>query len=382
MQGKWLTRNMLLISFSAFFSDMGYQAVLAALPLLLVIVYHAPVYIYGLTVAASYGLGSIMGYIGGKLSDKYGKKKVVVAGNALIPILSFSGIAPNAYDASALFSAGWLSRNFRSPARRSMFSDETNEDNRGRAFGFLNALDVGGGVASVLLLLSLIYFGFHLRYILLLTAIPITVATILLVFVKERHGVKREIYEGSSGKGAYRGVLIATALYGFSFYSLGFPVLTIAQATGMDIPAIASYGLFLLASALFGYFIGTKKLKLIPALGILGYLLSAIGTILLGISYLLHLGLLSLMLSVLIIGMAVGTIDTLEPNLITQVKRQLGEGMGTLTASRSIGLFLGNLIMGILYYFSPIYSYSYATAAAFLAFLVLLVFGGKYSGKI
>ncbi|MCL4344496.1 MAG: MFS transporter [Nitrososphaerota archaeon] len=382
MQQKWLTRNMALISLSAFFSDMGYQAVLAALPVLLVIVYHAPVYVYGVTVAISYGLGSLMGYIGGRLSDKYGKKKIVVAGNALIPFLSFSGIAPNAYSASTMFSAGWLSRNFRSPARKSMFSDETNEENRGRAFGFLNALDVGGGVLSVLMLVLLIYLGTPLKDILMITAIPITVATVLLVFTKERHGVKREVHESGSGSGAYKGVIIATALYGFSYYSLGFPVLTIAQATHMDIPAFASYGVFLLASALFGYFIGTKKLKIITSLGVLGYLLSAIGTMLLGIADFMHLGLPLLMASVLIIGMAIGTIDTLEPNLITQVKRQLGEGMGALTASRSLGLFFGNLVMGILYYFNPVYSYTYAAAAAFLAFIVLMALGGKYSGKI
>jgi len=217
-------QNILLISFSAFFSDLGYQAVLAVLPVLLVIIYHAPVYIYGITVAVSYGFGAILGYLGGTLSDKFGRKKVAVVGNALITLLSFSGLTNNAYEASALFSAGWLSRNFRSPARKALISEEINEDNRGRVFALLNALDVGGGVCSILILLALIYLGIPLRYIILLTAIPIVIATALLVMVKEKHNETRKVNEEASGHGAYRGVLLATALYGFSIYSLGFPV--------------------------------------------------------------------------------------------------------------------------------------------------------------
>ncbi|MFP3130127.1 MAG: MFS transporter [Nitrososphaeria archaeon] len=382
MPVRWLNKNILLISFSAFFSDLGYQAVLAVLPVLLVIIYHAPVYIYGITVAVSYGFGAILGYLGGTLADKFGRKKVAVVGNALITLLSFSGLTNNAYEASALFSAGWLSRNFRSPARKALISEEINEDNRGRVFALLNALDVGGGVCSILILITLIYFGIPLRYIILLTAIPIVIATALLVMVKEKHNESRKVNEEASGHGAYRGVLLATALYGFSIYSLGFPVLTIAQATHMNVPAFASYGLFLLASAVFGYFIGTRKLKLVPALGFLGYMLSAIGTFMLGLSYFFRWGLPALMFSVLIIGMAIGTIDTLEPNLITQVKKQLGEGMGSLTASRSAGLFIGNLTMGFLYYFNPLYSYSYAAAASAIAAAILFILGGKFSGLI
>lgn len=284
MPDEWLNKNILLISFSTFFSDLGYQTVLAVLPVLLVVIYHTPVYIYGITVAISYGFGAVLGYLGGRLADKSGRKKVAVAGNALIPLLSFSGLATSAYEASALFSAGWLSRNFRSPARKALISEEINEDNRGRVFAFLNALDVGGGVCSIIILLTLLYLGISLRYIILLTAIPIIIATALLVMVKEKHTQRRTVHE-ASGRGAYRGVLLATALYGFSVYSLGFPVLTITQATDMDVPAFASYGLFLLASAVFGYLIGTRKLKLIPSLGFLGYLLSAIGTFMLGLSY-------------------------------------------------------------------------------------------------
>ena len=45
---KWLTRDVLLISLSAFFADAGYQALIAGFPIFLVIYLKAPVYMLAL----------------------------------------------------------------------------------------------------------------------------------------------------------------------------------------------------------------------------------------------------------------------------------------------------------------------------------------------
>ncbi|MEM3554749.1 MAG: MFS transporter, partial [Candidatus Micrarchaeaceae archaeon] len=286
MLDKWLTRNILLISFSAFFADLGYQAVVAAIPVFLVIVLHAPAWVFGLTMAISYGLGAFLGYIGGILSDKYGRKKIAIIGNSIIPMLSLTGLASTFSEAAALFSTGWLFRNFRSPARRALLSEEANSKNKGRVFGFLNALDVGGGVISVTMLIALVALGISLRSIFLITIVPLAISTLLLVKVKERRRAKANgrVAKGATGKSiissrAYKGVIIATALYGFSYYSLGFPILTIAQTSGIDTLGFASYALFLATSAIFGYIIGTRKYRIIASLAFMGYILSAIGTI-------------------------------------------------------------------------------------------------------
>ncbi len=382
--GEKITRNALLISLSAFFADFGYQTVVASLPVLLVVVLHAPVYVFGIVVAVSYGLGAIFGYAGGLLSGRYGKKKVTIFGNLLIPILSLSGLATSFYEASVLFTGGWLSRNFRSPARRAMIDDEVSGKNRTAVYGFLNAMDVGGGVLSISVLLSLLYFGVGLRSIILLTAIPILFSSFLLFFVKERKGVSRAAYKIKKNVGtrmrlnrnAFFGVIIATSLYGFSFYSLGFPILTVARYSGNNSLGYLSYLFFLLGSALFGYYVGRKRIAPAYGLGILGYLLSGIATALLGISYLLNLGVVPMYLSILLIGMGVGVIDTLEPSIISIVKAgDIGKGMGSLTASRSVGLLVGNVIMGVLYHFNPAYSYAYAAALSVAAALIVIVFG-------
>ncbi len=380
-----ITKNALLISLSAFFADLGYQTVIAVLPVFLVIILHAPVYVFGLVVAVSYGFGALFGYFGGLLSGKYGKKRVTLIGNILIPILSLSGLASNYYEASALFAGGWLSRNFRSPSRRALIDDEVNDKNRTLVYGFLNAMDVGGGVLSITILLALLYFGLGLRSIILLTAIPILFSSILLLLVKEKKKISGKLRNAGKSmnrvrieKNAFFGVIIATSLYGFSFYSLGFPILTVAEYSGKDALGYLSYLIFLLGSALFGYYIGRKRIRPVYGLGILGYLLSGIATIVLGISYLFGLGILPMYVSILLIGMGVGVIDTMEPSIISVVKSSdIGKGMGALTASRSIGIFLGNLIMGILYTISPVYSYAYAGSLSVLAAVIVLSLGKR-----
>ena len=82
-------------------------------------------------------------------------------------------------------------------------------------------------------------------------------------------------------------------------------------------------------------------------------------------------------------GFAVGAIETFEPTIIsfTSAKEKSAKSFGYLSSSRSIGLFTGNLLMGILYFFSPFYSYIYAFAVSMAAALIVYVFGRKLALK-
>jgi MFS family permease len=104
---RWLNKNILLLSLSAFFADSGYQMIIAGLPLFIVLYLHEPVYIFGIATALGYGGGALFGYLGGILADRYGRKKIAILGNSLIPILSFTGFASNAVEAISVFSTGW-----------------------------------------------------------------------------------------------------------------------------------------------------------------------------------------------------------------------------------------------------------------------------------
>ena len=145
----WLTRDVLLISLSAFFADMGFQAFTAVFPLIVVIELGQPAYVYGLLLALSYGVGSLFALVGGRLGDRYGKKKLSVAGNLLIPLMSVSVLFSDMAAVGALFVLGWWARYFRTPARRAWLVEVSDPAHRSRIFGFLHALDVGGGMIAV-----------------------------------------------------------------------------------------------------------------------------------------------------------------------------------------------------------------------------------------
>jgi MFS family permease len=380
-----MNKDVVLVSFSAFFADLGYQTALAIFPVFLVLSIGAPAYVFGVANALAYGVGSFFGYLGGLLSDRYSDKKIAILGNALIPIISLMALTRNPVDAVLFFSGGWWARNFRTPSRRTILVEASSEGDRGKVFGFLHALDIGGGMLSVVMLLVLLQLGLTYSGILLLMVVPLVVSTLLLVFTGEsKRQSLAEMNQRMNSTGeslnvagrAYRGIIIATALYGFSSYSLGFPILTIAQSSNAFL-GIGSYAVYLGISSVAGYYIGSRKWGRVKTLAMVGYVLSGLGTFVLGLAYFLALSVHWLYLAVAILGFGLGVIETLEPTLISLIKneKRLGEGMGALAASRSFGIFFANVIMGLLYVFNPSDSYFYAAIVSILAGLIVFAYG-------
>ncbi|EQD47019.1 major facilitator superfamily permease, partial [mine drainage metagenome] len=73
--------------------------------------------------------------------------------------------------------------------------------------------------------------------------------------------------------------------------------------------------------------------------------------------------------------------ETYEPSIVSRIARGsvAGRGMGLLSVFRSIGMFSGNLVFGLLYFFtSDVYSYTYAAVVAFAAAAIVLVAGRSF----
>lgn len=378
----WRTPSLWFVAGSAFFADLGYQIVFAAFPLLLVLQLHAPPVVYGLTMAVANGLGALLGLYGGRLGDRVGHKRVGVFGNACIILLSLTGLATVPWLAAALFAVGWLARNFRSPSRRVMVTQSVKSEHRARAFGFLHSLDVTGGLLAVLGVSFLVLHHALLRDVLLISIVPLALSTLSLASAKV--GAKPPVV-GKNKPAApqsavhdrlYRAVLISSLLYGLSSFSLGFPILTVASSAGHATWGTLAYAFFLAVSALAGYVVGTRKERLVQHLSFLGYLLAGIGTVLMGVVWAMHLPIVAYALPLLLMGYALGAVRTLEPTLMSIVtaKEQAGRGMGALTATRSAGLFISNLGVGLLYSKSPLDAYVVAGAMGIAAAVLLLGF--------
>jgi Major Facilitator Superfamily len=380
-----LSRDAYLLCFSAFFADLGYQGVAALFPLHIVFQLHEPIYWYGIVTGIAFGAGSFFSFVGGLAGDRFDKKYVSIAGNAFIPLMAFSGMTHQLWLSALLFILGWWARYFRTPPRRALLVNVTAPHERGMAFGVLHALDVAGGMFSALLALLLISLHVPIGIIMLCAAIPLVISTCIL-FPVERTFLypdetlmqeqRADIASGMSDHALLIVLLTAATFYGFSFYNLGFPILTgtngSISTSGYELGVLA-FVVYLGLSAISGYVLGASRGSALRSLWLLGYLPSAIGSGLIGLSVLFHMNALAFYLFVAILGAGMGAVETFEPTLVSSLvgSATLSRGMGYLSVSRSAGQFLSNLIMGMLFSFSQSIPYFYAFGSAILAALIL-----------
>jgi MFS family permease len=387
---KWLTKDVALISLSAFFADMGYQAVTAVFPIIVVLELKQPAYVYGLLLSLSYGVGSVFALLGGRLGDRYDKKSIAIAGNLLIPLMSFSVLFSNTLILGSLFILGWWARYFRTPPRRAWLVEVSNPSQRSKIFGFLHALDVGGGMIAVAYSVALVLAGFSLRDVVLVTTVPLLLSTLSLALagtkpdqdfarLDSEGGQDTQRPEGSQERTndfAFKALILSTTLFGFSYYALGFPIVTVAQSQNSSVLGVATFGVYLGVSAAAGYLLGSyRAASPLRTLWTLGYILASLSSLVVGLSYAFNYGLWLYYLGAAGLGFATGSVETFEPVLIsTLVKaRRISSGMGWLSSGRAIGLFVSNAVMGFLFTYSEFGSYLYAAVAAAAAGAILLV---------
>jgi len=345
-------------------------------------------------MALGYSGGSLIAYVGSRVGDKIGHRRLAIAGNLAIPLLSLSALFASPPAAVGFFCGGWWARNLRTPSRRVMLQRSTVEVTRTKAFGFLHSLDIGGGILSAIYLLVSLALNVPYEYIFLGTIVPLVISTICLtttspeldpIINNERVDSndatepykKRTSQIPSLPKSASGAMLAATLLFGFSSYSIGFPVLTAAKEAHDVALGVVAFLLFNTVSSMTGLlgvrFLGRSWKTRFHNLGLLGYLPAALGAGLLGVAAGAGLGYGVVLGAVVILGIALGIVETLEPSLMSVIRPEGGRGFGLLSAYRSAGLFIGNLAMGLLYTLGADWSYGYAAIVAFAGATILLI---------
>ncbi len=386
---QWLSKDALLLSLSAFFADLGYQGVTALYPLYVVLELHKSPLLYGLISGLGFGVGSLFAYLGGRLGDKLPKKPIILIGNLGILCLAFSGIPSSLLPSGLLFMGGWWFRYFRTPPRRAMIITTTDPEHRTKVFGFLHALDIGGGMLSIVAAVILLALHVSAGHIIIFAAIPLIISSLVLLPVgKSRHypletrsnklpadDSKEDSERIRRRRQKFMAILIAAGLYGFSFYNLGFPVLSAAKSSKLAVVGLVTYGIYLGVSALSGWFLGRLNLKGLRPLWRWGFLPSAFASILIALNAALHGGIWPLYLAVIILGLGMGAVETYEPSLAGSLRTSgdISSGMGWLSVARSFGQFGANFIMGALFLVSETYAYLFAAVMALAAAIILAV---------
>ena len=227
--------------------------------------------------------------------------------------------------------------------------------------------------------------NFPLRFIILLTALPIFASSLCLLPAKTRKiepqpsqakpQTESEITQGQKRNSfVFKAILVSATLFGFSFYSLGFPVLTVSQSTGNVALGIIVYGIYLGISGFAGFLLGSVRgKKPLGTLWKLGYFLAAFSSLAIGVSYTLNYGLPLYYLAAAGLGFATGSVETFEPVLTSMLVKpsRLSRGMGWLSLSRALGLFISNLVVGLLFSLSQLDAYTYAFSTSIVAAVIL-----------
>jgi len=185
---KNINKNVLMLGWVSFFTDMASAMVNPILPIFVVMVLHEGMDKLGIIVAiatfVSYALRMVSGYI----ADRYGIVKPLVVGGYALSALSkpLIGLTHGYKSVAAARACERLGKGVRSAPKDLMIAHYSQKNASGKTFGFHKTLDIAGELSGTLLLFALLfYFGQSetaIRTIFYATLIPGVIGLVIVAF--------------------------------------------------------------------------------------------------------------------------------------------------------------------------------------------------------
>src|SRR5919107_6083470 len=174
----------------SFFTDFSTEMVMSVLPLYIV----KDLYLSRTVLGAIEGSGDFVNYIfripSGYISDKIGKRKILVIIGYGISTISkpFFIFVTTFADTITVRIVDRIGKGIRTAPRDALISDSVDDSNSGKAFGIHRTLDqIGAIIGPFFAFLILEIFGGNIQYIFLLSIIPGIVSLLILVYyVKDK----------------------------------------------------------------------------------------------------------------------------------------------------------------------------------------------------
>ncbi|WP_457596527.1 MFS transporter [Hydrogenimonas sp.] len=250
-----IDRNVVMLGWVSFFTDMASAMVNPILPIFVVSVLHQGIDKLGIVVAVatfvSYALRLLSGYV----SDRYGVVKPLVVGGYALSALSkpLIGFTHDYRGVAALKALERLGKALRSAPKDAMIA-HYGQKRAGRTFGFHKTMDIGGETVGTLLLFGLLWWLGQsegvMRGIFYATLLPGLLGLAILVWgVRDIPVAPKRTESLRLGPADYRVVrsLLFYFLFLFFFFNEAFFTM---EAKGVGIATAAIPLLFLLSTAL------------------------------------------------------------------------------------------------------------------------------------
>lgn len=244
---------------SSFLNDFGSDIIYPIWPLFLTTVLGANMAILGLIDGLGDTIVSISQAISGFVSDKIRHRKVFVWAGYLFGATSrigytFSIVWEHIIPFRILDRAGKM----RGAPRDAIIADASTDQNRGRNFGYLRAMDNLGAVCGIVLcIVCFWYLNIGYRQLFLFAALPSIIGAILVIlFIKERKLETKKIFKGLSFKDLNRNFkmfLLLSAIFALGSFSYSF-LLIYAKQFGFEVIFVpVLYLVFTVFAAVFSY---------------------------------------------------------------------------------------------------------------------------------
>jgi len=169
-------------------NDMATESVYPLLPFFLTTVIGAGAVSLGIIEGAADAVSSVLKIISGRLSDRWRRRKPIVAAGYGVSAMArpFIALAGNWLTVFVLRFIDRMGKGIRGAPRDAMLADLASATNRGRVYGFHQAMDHIGAILGPLLATAfLIAYPSRYRMLFALTAIPGALTLLLLWFARE-----------------------------------------------------------------------------------------------------------------------------------------------------------------------------------------------------
>jgi MFS family permease len=210
------------------------------LPLFLTETLRAPASVVGLIEGIAVGASTAIGGISGWVSDRIGRRKPLAFAGYVLTAVTRPMIA-GAQVWQVVLGARFAERfgkGIRTAPRDALLAESTAEEYRGRAFGFERAMDSAGAVIGPLIALLLVgWAGLGPRSIFLISAIPATLAALLVLGVRDHRSevpISNNLKFSLAGTTReYKRLLLVTGVFGLANSANAFLILR-SEQLGLD----------------------------------------------------------------------------------------------------------------------------------------------------
>jgi MFS family permease len=228
------------------------------LPLFLTGPLGAPVVVVGVIEGIAEGTASVMKAVSGRLADRRERRPMIAGGYGLSSVskllIGFAFSWPLVLVARVVDRLG---KGIRTSPRDALIAAETDDTNRGAAFGFHRAADTAGAVVGPLIGLGLYELLDHrIRPLFFVAFVPAAISVALIAWVHEHPramAAHHELRDGAALPRRYWRVVVFLALFGLVNFSDALLILR-ADALGLGfVGIIGAYVLYNLSYAILSY---------------------------------------------------------------------------------------------------------------------------------